>query len=142
MSVGVAVAVVAGILIAVRPFGSAPQPAPSPVQPVNTVVLGSVTANDHGSEDVVGRRDVDVEAGDHFFAPTVITGRRGRPVRLQVTSTGTERHNLSVTEPALDQDLEPGETIVVRLRFPDDGMLVFRCRYHGDLGMAGALVGS
>jgi plastocyanin len=110
-----------------------------PGQAANTVVLNGQVANDHGSEAVSASGErVTFEAGDFYFEPTVLTGPAGEAVLLQVVSAGQSVHNLTAGE--VDQDVAPGESVDVELRFPDSGTLVFVCKYHRERGMAGALV--
>ena len=109
-----------------------------PAQPANTVVLDGRVANDHGSVAVSAGETVPVRAGDFYFQPTVLTGPAGERVVLEVTVEGDGTHNVSVGD--IDQDVTAEEPQRVELTFPDQGTLVFVCKYHQARGMAGALV--
>ena len=138
----VAAALVAVALLAVGSLRREPRPPPPPTgQAEDTVVLGPVTANDRGIEDVAGMQEAAVEAGDFYFEPTVLTGERGAGLRLEVTSTSAARHTVTSAELGVDRDVPPGGTVTLQVTFPEEGILVFFCRYHQDRGMAGALVG-
>lgn len=114
-------------------------PAPRGQAP-GTVSLEGEAANDHGSVHVERSTAVEIEAGEFFFAPTVLTAEPGLTTEVRFRNRGRERHNVSVTELGVDEDVEPGETIEVTVEFPESGVTVMFCKYHRDQGMLGALV--
>jgi len=104
-----------------------------------TTTVGGKQANDHGSEDVSGEGELDLELDDFYFSPTVLTGSAGEELTLHLENEGSTEHNLSVTEQGIDQDVESDGTADVTITFPDSGTLVFFCKYHENMGMRGAL---
>jgi plastocyanin len=96
-------------------------------------------ANDHGSQDVSGESELDLELDDFYFEPTVLTGSPGETLTLDLENEGDTEHNFSLTDQGIDQDVEAGEKAEVSVTFPDSGTLVFFCKYHQDMGMRGAL---
>jgi plastocyanin len=104
-----------------------------------TTTVGGENANDHGSQDVSGENELDLELDDFYFEPTVLTGSAGASLTLHLENEGSTEHNFSVSDQGIDQDVEDGAKADVTVTFPDSGTLVFFCKYHQDMGMRGAL---
>ena len=104
-----------------------------------SITVSGEKANDHGSQDVSGETEVDLELDNFYFAPTVLTGSAGETLTLHLENEGGAEHNFSLTDQGIDQDVEPGEKAEVSVTFPDSGTLVFFCEYHQNMGMRGAL---
>jgi plastocyanin len=103
-----------------------------------TTTIGDVAANDHGSKDVSGESKVEVELDDDYFEPTVLEGKAGERVTLELKNEGSNEHNLTIDELNIDQDVEAGDETEIEVTFPDSGTLTFYCKYHRGQGMAGA----
>jgi plastocyanin len=103
-----------------------------------TTTIGDVAANDHGTKDVSGENKVEVELDDDYFEPTVLEGKAGERVTLELKNEGGSEHNLTIDELNVDQDVEPGDETELEVTFPDSGTLTFYCKYHRGQGMAGA----
>ena len=103
-----------------------------------TTTIGDVAANDHGTKDVSGESKVEVELDDDYFEPTVLEGKAGERVTLELKNEGGSEHNLTIDELNIDQDVEPGDETELEVTFPDSGTLTFYCKYHRGQGMAGA----
>jgi plastocyanin len=69
----------------------------------------------------------------------VIKGEPGQQLKLELENEGSAEHNFSLSDQGIDQDVEPGEKAEVRVTIPDSGEVSFVCKYHEELGMAGAL---
>lgn len=104
-----------------------------------TTTVGGEQANDHGSRDVSGENELDLELDDFYFEPTVLTGTAGESPTLHPQNEGSTEHNFSVTDQGIDQDVEDGGNADVTVTIPDSGTLVFFRKYHQDMGMRGAL---
>ena len=104
-----------------------------------TTTVGGQKANDHGSEDVSGKSELDLELDDFYFSPTVLRGSAGERLTLHLENEGSTEHNLTVTDQGIDQDVESDGKADVTVTFPDSGTLVFFCKYHQNMGMRGAL---
>jgi plastocyanin len=104
-----------------------------------TTTVGGQSANDHGSSDVSGENELDLELDDFYFSPTVLTGGAGEQITLHLENEGSTEHNFTVTEQQIDQDVESDGNADVTVTFPDSGTLVFFCKYHQNMGMRGAL---
>ena len=106
--------------------------------PVTTTVAG-VAANNHGFTDVRGAKSVNVDLHDDYFEPTVINGRRGQELQAVLENFGHERHTFTVPREGIDRVLAPGKKATVTIAIPRSGEIGFFCKYHKQLGMAGAL---
>jgi plastocyanin len=104
--------------------------------PAGSGLRGSV--NDHGAAAVAGPQ-LQVLAGDSFFAPTCQTGVRPGTVTLVVRNTGRMLHNISVPAQKLDKDVAPGQTITVKIKVAGKALPYF-CKYHRTAGMFGSLL--
>ena len=104
-----------------------------------TITVGGESANDHGTKDVSGESELDLELDDFYFEPTVLSGTAGQKVTIGLENEGAVEHNFSLSDQAIDQDVEAGEKAQVTVTFPDSGTLVFFCKYHESMGMRGAL---
>jgi len=104
-----------------------------------SITVSGEKANDHGSQDVSGETEVDLELDNFYFAPTVLTGSAGETLTVHLENEGDAEHNFSLSNQGIDQDVEPGQKAEVSVTFPDSGTLVFFCKYHQDMGMRGAL---
>lgn|ERR671923_65593 len=110
-----------------------------------TITLEGTPANNHGTKQVTAD-SVEVELGDYYFEPTILVGKPGAKVKLELVNNGELEHNINAdvaqvgAAVPLDQDIRSGggkETVEVT--FPDSGQLVFFCKYHEGDGMVGAL---
>lgn len=100
--------------------------------------IAGVPANDHGSKNVSGA-EAEVELDNFYFDPTVLHGKPGSQVTLELKNEGSTEHNFSIDSEKIDKDLEAGEDAKVTVTFPRSGVLSFYCKYHKSMGMAGAL---
>ena len=100
-------------------------------------VIAGVQANDHGSKTV--GNEAKVELDDYYFEPTVLKGKPGQKVTLELENEGKVEHNFSIDSQGIDKDLEAGKDAKVTVTIPKSGALSFFCKYHKSMGMAGAL---
>jgi plastocyanin len=99
--------------------------------------VAGVSANDHGSKEVSD--EAEVELDDFYFEPTVLKGKAGSTVKLELKNEGGVEHNFTIDSQQIDQDVEAGEDAEVTVTIPASGELSFYCKYHKSMGMAGAL---
>jgi plastocyanin len=97
---------------------------------------GSVA--DHGLARA-GGSTIAIEAGDSYFEPTCETGLPTGAVELRVKNTGRLLHNISFENGGVDQDIAPGEAVMVKVTMGKEP-LQFSCKYHRGGGMVGALL--
>jgi plastocyanin len=103
-----------------------------------TTVTGQA-ANDHGSKDVSGESKAEMEMYDYYFEPTVVTGKPGETITLELKNKGKVEHNLSIDGQSVDQNVAAGEQAEVQVTFPKSGTVSFFCKFHQSQGMAGGL---
>jgi plastocyanin len=99
--------------------------------------IAGLPANDHGKKNVSG--EAEVELDNFYFEPTVLTGKPGSQVTLELKNEGSTEHNFSIDSQSIDKDVEAGEDAKVTVTFPKSGEISFYCKYHKNMGMAGAL---
>jgi plastocyanin len=104
-----------------------------------TITIGSDTANNHGSKDVSGASEVDVEQDNFYFNPTIITGTPGQKLTIKLENEGSATHNFTLEDQNIDQDVASGQDATVTVTFPQSGTLEFFCKFHRSRGMVGEL---
>jgi plastocyanin len=105
-----------------------------------TIEIAGQEAADHGSEDVTGESEIELELDDFYFEPTVLEGEAGQRLSLTLFNEGEAPHTFTIDEQTVDEELQPGdEDVTVEVTFPDSGALVFYCRFHAGGGMVGGL---
>jgi plastocyanin len=108
-----------------------------------TTTIGGVEAESHGTKDVSGETGkVEIEMYDNYFEPTVLKGKPGQKVTLELKNEGEAAHTLTVSEQSVDQEVQPGDEAEVDVTFPESGELTFVCKFHKSRGMVGALEAS
>ena len=101
--------------------------------------IAGVKANDHGTKAVVDSGKTEVELDDFYFKPTVLEGKPGQTVTLELKNEGETEHTFTIDSQNVDQDLGPGEEAKVDVTIPKSGVVSFYCKFHKSSGMAGAL---
>ncbi len=118
------------------PAGSA-----SPVGPGGqSATPGKLTISDHGTKEVKGQAERELEADDYYFKPTFLRGAPGQTLRLEIENESSTLHNISIPEQHIDKDIPPKGKVVVEVTFPPSGLVRFFCKFHAPLGMSGALL--
>jgi plastocyanin len=101
--------------------------------------IAGVKANDHGTKAVEDTGKTEVELDDFYFEPTVLEGKPGQKVTLELKNEGETEHTFTIDSQNVDQDLGPGEEAEVDVTIPKSGVVSFYCKFHKSSGMAGAL---
>src|SRR4051794_40035161 len=101
--------------------------------------IAGVKANDHGTKAVEDSGKTEVELDDFYFEPTVLEGKPGERITLELKNEGQTEHSFTVDSQAIDQDIQPGEEAEVDVTIPKSGVVSFYCKFHKSSGMAGAL---
>ena len=105
-----------------------------------TTTIGGVAAESHGTKDVSGETGkVEVEMYDYYFEPTVLKGKPGQKVTIELKNAGQTAHTFTVSEQSVDQEVQPGDEAEADVTFPQSGEVTFVCKFHKSMGMAGAL---
>jgi plastocyanin len=101
--------------------------------------IAGVTANDHGTKAVASKGKTEVELDDFYFKPTVLEGKPGEKVTLELKNEGNTEHSFTIDSQGIDQNLQPGDQAEVTVTIPKSGVVSFYCKFHKSSGMAGAL---
>ncbi len=110
-----------------------------------TITINGDKANDHGTKDVSGNSfelEADNDGSDFYFDPTTLKGSPGAKVTLTVGNEGDVKHNFTLEDQGVDEDVDAGEDVEVTVTFPQSGTLEFYCKYHRTQGMVGQLQAS
>jgi plastocyanin len=101
--------------------------------------IAGVPANNHGTKSVSSKAEVELD--DYYFKPTVLKGKPGSSITLELKNEGAVEHNFTIDSQGIDKDLKAGEHATVSVTIPKSGSISFYCKYHKKMGMAGALSG-
>jgi plastocyanin len=101
--------------------------------------IAGVQANDHGTKVVEAKGKTEVELDDFYFKPTVLEGKPGEKVKLELKNEGNTEHSFTIDSQGIDQDIQPGDEAEVDVTIPKSGVVSFYCKFHKSSGMAGAL---
>ena len=124
-------------LFSLAPFFTA-SPAEAPKE--RSMTLGDLTFSDHGTKDVKGQGELDLEADNYYFEPTFLRGTPGQKLKLEIENTSSTLHNFSIAEQHIDVDIPRKGKAVVEVTFPPSGVVVFFCKFHQSRGMNGELL--
>jgi plastocyanin len=104
--------------------------------------IAGVQANDHGTKTASSSGKTEVELDDFYFEPTVLQGKPGEQVELELKNESKVEHTFTIDSQGVDQDLQPGDEAEVMVTIPKSGAVSFYCKFHKISGMAGALAAS
>jgi plastocyanin len=109
-----------------------------------TTTIAGQSAESHGTKDVSGESGkVEIELYDNYFEPTVLEGKPGQKVELELKNEGKAAHTFTISDQMVDKEVQPGDETETEVTFPQSGQLEFVCKFHQSSGMIGALqVGS
>lgn len=102
--------------------------------------IAGLPANDHGTKTVSGATEMELD--DYYFEPTVLKGKPGAKVTLELENEGSVEHTFSLPSQGIDKSLAPGAKAKVAVTIPKSGAASFYCKFHKSMGMAGALESS
>jgi plastocyanin len=105
-----------------------------------TIALGDLTFSDHGTKDVRGQGEFDLEADNYYFKPTFLRGTPGQKIKIQIENDSGTLHNFSIPEQKIDVDIPRKGKVVVEITFPSSGVVRFICKFHESRGMNGELL--
>lgn len=124
-------------LVAMACAGEEKQPA-EPTDGDSIVVAGE-NANDHGTEEVAGVPEFELELDEFYFSPTVLSGEAGQTISLELLNNGSNVHTFTVDAVNVDVEVQPGQNAFTKVTFPESGAFLFYCRFHAGGGMRGGL---
>jgi plastocyanin len=129
---------------------SASGPAPTKAQPspsksggsaeeTSTKTVAGQKLNFKKSANVGQKSSVEIEADNFYFSPTILKGKPGQSVTLELKNEGSVTHNFTLASEHINQDLAVGQSAEVKVTFPQSGTVLFHCAFHQTSGMIGAL---
>jgi plastocyanin len=108
-----------------------------------STTIAGVQTESHGTKDVSGETGkVEIEMYDNYFEPTVLKGKPGQKVEIELKNEGEAAHTFTISEQSVDQEVQPGDEAEVEVTLPDSGLLPFVCMFHKSSGMVGELEAS
>jgi plastocyanin len=108
----------------------------------STTIMGSQVES-HGTKDVsTASGKVEIELYDNYFEPTILKGKPGQMVELELKNEGNATHSFTLADQSVDKVIQPGDETETDVKFPASGELKFVCKFHGAEGMIGALQSS
>jgi YVTN family beta-propeller protein len=128
------------LLPALAPTGAPTGPAATAESARQSITLGDLTFSDHGTKEVKGQAEMDLEADDYYFEPTFLRGAPGQKLTLEIENESGTLHNFSIPDQHIDQDIPPKGKVKVEVTIPPSGAVHFLCKFHTALGMNGELL--
>ena len=103
------------------------------------VACGSPGAANGGAAPDAGTVQVTMNAQDVRFDPNTLTARPGEKVALTVSNHDGFKHNFTISELGVNEDIDAGKTVTLVFTTKGNSDLQFFCEYHKARGMVGTL---
>jgi plastocyanin len=108
-----------------------------------STTIGGAQVESHGTKDVSSESGkVEIELYDNYFEPTILKGKPGQMVELELKNEGNAEHTFTIAEQSVNKEIQPGDETETDVKFPANGELKFVCTFHQGEGMIGALQSS
>jgi plastocyanin len=108
-----------------------------------STTIGGTQVESHGTKDVSSASGkIEIELDDNYFKPTILRGKPGQMVELELKNEGTAEHTFTIAEQSVNKEIQPGDETETEVKFPASGELKFVCTFHEGEGMIGALQSS
>jgi plastocyanin len=108
-----------------------------------STTIGGTQVESHGTKDVSSESGkVEIELYDNYFEPTILKGKPGQMVELELKNEGNAEHTFTIAEQSVNKEIQPGDETETDVKFPASGELKFVCTFHQGEGMIGALQSS
>jgi plastocyanin len=105
-----------------------------------SITLGNLTFSDHGTKDVKGKGELELEADNYYFESTFLRGTPGQKLKLEIENESTTLHNFSIPDQHVDVNIPRKGKVMVEISFPPSGVVRFFCKFHESQGMNGELL--
>ena len=105
-----------------------------------SITLGDLTFSDHGTKDVKGNGELELEADYYYFEPAFLRGAPGQKIKLEIENESTTLHNFSIPDQHVDVNIPRKGKIIVEITFPSSGVVRFFCKFHESQGTNGELL--
>jgi plastocyanin len=138
VAAGTALVCFAAVGCAKKSDDAAPGSSTAPSGSASAPVALSGTVNDHGSKDISGKDEFELEQDDFYFGPTYIKATGGKAVKVELHNEGSAPHTFTIDALHVDQTLQPGKDATVMVTIPASGAVAFYCKFHKSQGMQGA----
>jgi plastocyanin len=124
------------------PASEAPSESGAPTSPGSEAPSGSAPVSLQGQVNNEGTAEigdeVELELDDYYFGPTFMKATPGATVTLELENEGDDTHTFTIDALDVDQEVAAGDTAEVEVTLPEEGTVMFYCRFHRDRGMQGA----
>ena len=105
-----------------------------------STTIDGTQVESHGTKDVSNETGkVEVELDDYYFNPTILKGKPGQKVELELKNEGNAAHTFTISKQSVDKEIQPGDETETEVTFPQSGQLEFVCTFHQSSGMVGVL---
>jgi plastocyanin len=105
-----------------------------------STTIGGTQVESHGTKDVSNESGkVEIDLYDYYFKPTILKGKPGQKVELELKNKGSAAHTFTLAEQSVNKEIQPGDETETEVTFPQSGQLKFVCTFHQSQGMVGAL---
>src|SRR5205809_1857038 len=139
---GVVVIAALFVVFAAAGCGGSSKSSSESEETTSTTIMGSQVES-HGTKDVTtASGKVEIELYDNYFEPTILKGKPGQMVELELKNEGKAAHTFTLAEQRVDEEIQPGDETEAKIKFPASGELKFVCKFHQGQGMIGALQSS
>ena len=105
-----------------------------------SITLGDLTFSNHGTKDLKGQGELDLEADNYYFEPTFLRGSPGQKLKVEIENESGTLHNFSIPDQHLDVNIPPKGKVIVEITFPSSGVVRFFCKFHSAKGMNGEVL--
>jgi plastocyanin len=105
-----------------------------------SITLGDLTFSNHGTKEVKGQGELDLEADNYYFEPTFLRGTPGQKLKVEIENESGTLHNFTIPDQHLDVNIPPKGKVIVEITFPSSGVVRFFCKFHSAKGMNGELL--
>jgi plastocyanin len=135
----VAITAVSLLFVAAGCGGSSSSSSDEGSEETSTTIMGTQVQS-HGTKDVSSESGkVEIELDDNYFEPTILKGKPGQMVELELKNEGKTTHTFTISEQSINKEVQPGDETETDVKFPASGVLKFVCTFHQGEGMIGAL---
>jgi plastocyanin len=100
--------------------------------------LGGQTTTYHGTADVTGTGKVTIQMQNRYFSPTVIHGKPGQKLVLDLVNQSPDAHTFTTADGLADISVQPRSVAEGKITLPGSGNLLFFSRIDKAQGMVGA----
>jgi plastocyanin len=81
---------------------------------------------------------VTIEQDDFYFNPAYTKAPAGSAVTVTLKNEGTVKHTFTIDALSVDQEVDAGKSVDVKVTLPASGAVEYYCRFHVGQGMHGA----